>query len=64
VGRLAEAEIFVTDEAHGRRSRVEDGAFSRPKAGRVLVEGRATENSCSNGLNGINGLIPTVSIKI
>ncbi|KAJ0151822.1 Uncharacterized protein HZ326_5736 [Fusarium oxysporum f. sp. albedinis] len=32
---LAEAEIFVTDEAHGRRSRGEGGAFNRPKAGRV-----------------------------
>jgi hypothetical protein len=35
VGGLAEAEIFVTDEAHGRRSRGEGGAFKRPKAGRV-----------------------------
>jgi hypothetical protein len=31
VGRLAEAEIFVTDEAHGRRSRGGIGAFEETK---------------------------------
>lgn len=33
VGRLLEAEIFVTDEAHGRRSRGEGGAFAKTKGG-------------------------------
>ena len=32
VRRLSKAKIFVTDEAHGRRSRGGIGAFDRPKA--------------------------------
>ena len=63
VGRLAEAEIFVTDEAHGRRSRGEDGAFFETK-GRssfgleVELLRTVAQRVC---VIDINGLIPTVS---